>query len=118
MGFLDETYEKARKAYKTAEKTTTSVVTVQKLKIKALKTDSELRELYAALGKSYYKQLLRDGNIPEDLAETVEAVRAKREELEAVKEKIVAEKGGVVCLSCGALNLDGSRYCHKCGKEI
>lgn len=118
MGLLDNTVSKAREVIDSAEKTAKTTVAVQKLKIKAIGIDRSLTDLYVQLGRMVYQSSQKADAVPEEQSELIAKIEEKLQELETVKEKIVFTEGGTVCLSCGALNLDGSNYCHKCGKEI
>ena len=49
---------------------------------------------------------------------TVAKLEEKIAELEEIKDEIALSAGGVVCNECGALNVDGTVNCSKCGAEI
>lgn len=118
MAFFDETLNNAKKVYELLENKTVTTVEVQKLKIKALKIDSELAKIYQKLGKLYVKELKFREDLPEDLVEMMKTVADKKTEIETIKEQIAAFKGGVACGECGYLNDNNVDYCAKCGTML
>lgn len=118
MAFFDETFQNAKKVYELLENKTVTTVEIQKLKLKAIKINSELSKIYEKLGKLYVKELKFRDDLPEDLAEILQSVASKKAEIETIKEQIAAFKGGVACGECGYLNDDNVDYCAKCGAEL
>ena len=118
MAFFDETLGNAKKLYEMLESKTVTTVEVQKLKLKALKVDSELSKLYEKLGRLYAKELKFRDDLPEELSLIIEDVEKKRSEIETIKEQIAAFKGGVACGECGYLNDSNVDFCAKCGTKL
>lgn len=118
MSLFDETREKAKQVYSRVEKKTVTVAEVQKLRIKSLGVEADLRTLYEELGRAYYRELEKNGSVPDELKSTVDEIKQKTEELKKLKERVTELRGGTVCRECGAANPVGAVYCTGCSKKL
>ncbi len=118
MSFLDDALNSAKKVFDVVENKTVTTVEIQKLKIKALGIDAELRKIYEKLGKLYYKELKYREDVTEDIRDMLLEISEKKSEIELIREQIAAFKGGVACPECGNLNQETADYCANCGAEL
>ena len=118
MSIFDDALDTAKKVFSTVEKETVKTASVSKLKVKALRLNAALTDSFAELGKHYYQTLSRAGEVPADLTRLVSEIKYNQDQLQSVKDEIIALKGGTVCSECGTVNLDGAEYCSHCGKEL
>lgn len=118
MSFVDNALGNVKKIYETIEGKTVFTVEVQKLKLKAIKTDTELSKLYERLGALYCKELRKRDELPAELELLLNSVDEKRAQISEIKEQIAAFKGGVACGECGHLNSNEADCCSKCGAEL
>ena len=118
MKTFDETSAYARDICDDVKRTATGAINLRRLKLKAIGKDSEIEALFTKLGKLSYQKMKAEGSVPDEVKNTVAKLEEKIAELEEIKDEIALSAGGVVCNECGALNVDGTVNCSKCGAEI
>jgi len=89
------------------------------------KIDSEkdaINGIYTKIGEYYYKSYKSGANLPEEAAAHCTAIDGHNKAIDEAKAEIerlnAAEKGGIVCSSCGKANPPGTKFCRECGAKL
>ena len=101
---------------KSVSEKTKQVGNVAKLNAKIISSEHSIGENYIVLGKYYY-DTYKD-NPDDDVLETVNAVTASIDAISEMKAQILAIKGLVKCVNCGAECPCEDDYCGKCGTKL
>ena len=124
MAFFDELKKNLSGVTDTVAKTSENVmkksstaIEIQKAKLKKVSLESDMKELYASLGKLYFEEYA-DGDMPKEMAELCEKITSCQHAINEAEQRAALLKGVVICSNCQAeVDKDGS-YCPKCGAEI
>ena len=124
MAFFDELKKNLSGVTDTVAKTSESVmkksgtaIEIQKAKLKKVSLESDMRELYASLGKLYFEEYA-DGDMPKEMAELCEKITACQHAINEAEQRAALLKGVVICTNCQAEVDKDASYCPKCGAEI
>lgn len=101
---------------KSVSEKTKQVGNAAKLNAKIISSEHSIGENYIVLGKYYY-DTYKD-NPDDDVAETVNAVTASIDAISEMKAQLLAIKGLVKCVNCGAECPCDDDYCGKCGTKL
>ena len=112
MGFLDELSDSIVNTTKDLGKMAQNAGDMTKLQRDKKVKESELNKLYEKLGRKYYEEHKDDDD------ESIKEITAVILRIKEISDDIMQKKGGKACLNCGALVLDGSRFCSACGEKI
>lgn len=126
---MDEIFEKfkhgadkfkknAAKMTKQVVRKTNDAVSQTKLSFAINETENKISEVYEEIGRSVYREYLKNGETSENMIESCRQVDKLLAEAEDLKEKVAELKHSVKCPGCGEYNKNGSSYCSKCGTEL
>ena len=101
---------------KTVGEKTKQVGNAAKLNAKIISSEHSISDNYVILGKYYYDTY--KNNPDEDVAETVNAITASIDAIEEMKSQLLAIKGLVKCVECGAGCPTDDDFCGKCGAKL
>ena len=122
MSFFDELPQKARGAADTVKEKAREAVDSAKITRAILSEKRELSRNYQAVGQWYVCE--HTGEIPEDIADVVAAIRASQEKiagLQARREAAETEEtaggpAGAACPVCGEIS--DTKFCPHCGAPM
>lgn len=124
MAFFDELKKNLSGVTDTVAKTSESVmkksstaIEIQKAKLKKVSLESDMKELYASLGKLYFEKYA-DGDMPKEMAELCEKITSCQHAINEAEQRAALLKGVVICSNCQAEVDKDASYCPKCGAEI
>ncbi len=89
---------------------------VAKLNGKITASEHSIEENYRIIGKYYYDTYKNDPDA--EIAEKVNAITASIDAIAEMKDQILAVKGLVKCVNCGAECSIESDFCGKCGAKL
>lgn len=126
---MDEFFEKlkhgasefkkgAAKVTKQVVRKTNDAVSQTKLSFAINETENKISEIYAEMGRSVYRDYLKNGEADEDMLESCRQIDKLLAEVDDLKEKVAELKQSVKCRKCGEFNKNGSSYCSKCGADL
>lgn len=114
--FFKNAKETITETGKTIGDKTKQVGNVAKLNAKIISSEHSVSDNYTILGKFYY-DTYKD-NPDESVAETVNSITASLDTIADMKKQILAIKGLVKCVSCGADCPLEDSFCGKCGAKL
>ena len=114
--FFKKVGETISETGKSVSEKTKQVGNVAKLNAKIIASEHSISENYTILGKYYY-DTYKD-NPDEAVAETVNAVTASIDTIAEMKAQLLAAKGLVKCVECGAGCPTEDDFCGKCGAKL
>ena len=114
--FFKKVGETITETGKSVSEKTKQVGNVAKLNAKIISSEHSISENYTILGKYYY-DTYKD-NPDEAVAETVNAVTASIDTIAEMKAQLLAAKGLVKCVECGAGCPTEDDFCGKCGAKL
>lgn len=124
MAFFDELKKNLSGVTDTVAKTSENVmkksstaIEIQKAKLKRVSLESDMKELYASLGKLYFEEYA-DGDMPKEMAELCEKITSCQHAINEAEQRAALLKGVVICSNCQAEVDKDASYCPKCGAEI
>lgn len=117
MAFLDELRKNLSEVSDTVVKKSSHMMEIQKAKLKKVSLESDLKDLYAELGKSYF-DYYADGDIPKEMAGLCKKITACRHAIQDAEQRAAFLRGVIVCANCQAEVDKTAFYCPKCGAEI
>lgn len=124
MAFFDELKKNLSGVTDTVAKTSENVmkksstaIEIQKAKLKKVSLESDMKELYASLGKLYFEEYA-DGDMPKEMAELCEKITSCQHAINEAEQRAALLKGVVICSNCQAEVDKDASYCPKCGAEI
>ena len=94
---------------------TKQVGSAAKLNAKIIASEHSISDNYTILGKYYYDTFKDDP--AEEVAEAVNSITASIDAIAEMKAQILAIKGLVKCVACGAECPCDDIFCGKCGAE-
>lgn len=126
---MDEFFEKlkhgagkfkknAAKVTKQVVRKTNDAVSQTKLNFAINETENKISEIYEEMGRSVYRDYLKNGNAGDAMLESCHQIDKLLAEVNDLKEKVAELKQSVKCRNCGEFNKNGSSYCSKCGAEL
>lgn len=126
---MDEFFEKlkhgaselkkgAAKVTKQVVRKTNDAVSQTKLSFAINETENKISEIYAEMGRSVYRDYLKNGETGDAMLESCRQIDKLLAEVDDLKEKVAELKQSVKCKNCGEFNKNGSSYCSKCGAEL
>lgn len=126
---MDEFFEKlkhgaselkkgAAKVTKQVVRKTNDAVSQTKLSFAINETENKISEIYAEMGRSVYRDYLKNGETGDAMLEGCRQIDKLLAEVDDLKEKVAELKQSVKCKNCGEFNKNGSSYCSKCGAEL
>ncbi len=118
MGFIEDTFVKAKDVFTSVGEKGSELLSVQKLKIEAAKKESQLSKNYATLGRVVYSNLKNGCEAGDGCAALVQTIDDNLAALTAIRKQIADQKGMVLCPECGDSNPNDSVYCSKCGAKL
>ena len=114
--FFKKAKETITETGKSVGEKTTQVGNAAKLNAKIISSEHSISENYTILGKYYYDT--HKDTPDEDVAETVNAITASIDAIAEMKAQILAIKGLVKCVECGADCPNEDDFCGKCGAKL
>lgn len=114
--FFKKVGETISETGKSVSEKTKQVGNVAKLNAKIISSEHSISENYVILGKYYYDTYKE--NPDEAIAETVNAVTASIDAIAEMKAQLLAAKGLVKCVECGAGCPTDDDFCGKCGAKL
>lgn len=124
MAFFDELKKNLSGVTDTVAKTSENVmkksstaIEIQKVKLKRVSLEGDMKELYASLGKLYFEEYA-DGDMPKEMAELCEKITSCQHAINEAEQRAALLKGVVICSNCQAEVDKDASYCPKCGAEI
>ena len=114
--FFKKVGETLTETGKSVSEKTKQVGNVAKLNAKIISSEHSISENYTILGKYYYDNY--KDNPDEAVAETVNAVTASIDTIAEMKAQLLAAKGLVKCVECGAGCPTEDDFCGKCGAKL
>lgn len=127
-GFMDS----VNKGLEALNVKTSNLMETAKLKSAITARENEIASIMKVVGETVYVN--RSGFSIDKVADQLDAIKGKYEEIENCKEQIalIEEKekkyladnasgkgeARVFCIKCGAPNKMGSNFCEKCGKKL
>ena len=126
---MDELFEKlkrgasefkkgAAKVTKKVVRKTNDAVSQTKLSFAINETENKISEVYEEMGRSVYRDYLKNGEADENTLESCRQIDKLLAEVDDLKENVAELKQSVKCRQCGEFNKNGSSYCSKCGAEL
>ena len=118
MDFLDDAVSKAKEVFGVAKRKTEEVVTTQKQKFDIASIENKLEKDYAQLGKVYFVSLVNKEIEDAKVKEIVDAIKEKNQKIAELKEELGAVKSKIVCPKCMAeIDVDAV-FCSACGERV
>lgn len=118
MGFIEDSFVKAKEVIDIAGKKTGEMISLQKLKVNASSLQYQISHDYEALGRLCY-EAKKNGEKNEDaIAELIEEMDERKAELAELERQIALAKGVVICPVCSTRNVITAAYCNKCGSKL
>lgn len=114
--FLKNAKETITETGRTIGDKTKQVGNVARLNARIISSEHSVSDNYTVLGKYYYDTHKDDPD--ESVAETVNAITASLESIADMKKQILAIKGLVKCVDCGADCPMEDSFCGKCGAKL
>ena len=114
--FLKNVKETITETGKTVGEKTKQVGNAARLNAKIIASEHSISDNYTVLGKYYY-DTYKD-NPDESVAENVNAITASLETIKEMKGQLLAIKGLVKCVECGADCPFEDNFCGKCGAKL
>ena len=114
--FFKKVGETITETGKSVSEKTKQVGNVAKLNAKIIASEHSISENYVILGKYYYDNY--KNNPDEAVAETVNSVTASIDTIEEMRTQLLAAKGLVKCVQCGASCPSEDDFCGKCGAKL
>ena len=131
MSFFDELTQKAKTAGENvserargASEKAKEVANSVKISAAILAEKRELDKRYREIGQWYANEYAPDGEVPEGIADVMNAVREIQEKISALQaerdqaetEEAIAAEEGKVCPVCGKIS--DARFCPHCGAPL
>ena len=101
---------------KTVGEKTKQVGNTAKLNARIISSERSVGENYSILGKFYYENYKDDPD--ERVADAVNSVTASLDTIADLRRQLLAIKGLVKCVSCGADCPYDDTFCGKCGAKL
>lgn len=120
MAFFDEVKKSITDVSETIVKKSTTLVEIQKLKMKKTSVESDIKHDFALLGKIYFAKMEADGTQGEtpEAIQSYERIVSAKQAVAEIKEKLSKMNNEKNCRACGAsVSLD-TVYCPKCGTRF
>ena len=126
---MDKLFENLKKGFnyakneaenlgKSLKNTTINMVDKTKLNLTLSDTEKKVKDVYAAIGESLYKDYTEGADIPDNFLEYCVEIDRFNKEIEVLREQISVLKNTVECPNCGQFNNKSGEYCSKCGHKI
>lgn len=116
MGFFEDLGSKVSTAGNEAYKAAKELAGTGKLGLKIAEEESKLQDLFELLGRAVYDAKRHDRE--EDLTEAIEEIRAKEEEIAALRNDMARRRNKKICKNCGARSSDKNAFCPVCGEKL
>lgn len=116
MTFLDEISKTLTDKGREAAQKAKEVAEILQMKSQVSSEKSKVRDLYALIGKTYYKQ--HQGEVEESFAETFKEIDHVLANVAELEEKIRQLEGSKACPACGAVLNREAAFCSKCGASL
>ncbi|MCL1949159.1 MAG: zinc ribbon domain-containing protein [Turicibacter sp.] len=114
--FLKEVGQKLTKTGQGAIDKTKNFAEVSRLNLKLAEEEQQLEDLYANLGRLFYK--VNQQNPDFIYREMFGAIEGSQKNADFLKEAIIALKGTRSCPQCKEEAMPGAAYCAKCGQGL
>lgn len=115
---FDNTVKKAKDLFGVAVKKTGDTISVQKLKVKLVSSQNNLKKMYAFLGKKWFDEIKRSQNLDEETKSAITAIEEENKCIEHLKDEISSVSGKKVCVNCNALLPVNAKFCLQCGAPL
>jgi len=118
MDFLNKLGKKASETYQITKEKASNLSEELKLKGKISEKNDKIEELYSEIGKVVYSEMKAGTDVAkEDVVSKCEEISRLNEEIEKLRNDILALKNIKKCVNCGAELEKNADFCSKCGKE-
>ena len=91
---------------------------IEKVYLEITNKENAINEKLFEIGQMYFYQLSNQQSVPDEYADSVNAIKDIQQEIEALRIQVKKLKGIIVCEQCGADVPDGSVFCIVCGARI
>ncbi|MBR5558701.1 MAG: zinc ribbon domain-containing protein [Oscillospiraceae bacterium] len=120
MSAFDNFLSKARDVADAAAQKTGEVVEISKLKLQAIKLNSNIQKAYEELGSVYYNSVKFGGNAEDQLNGCVAEIDRLLKEQEELENSMndVGKSTGHFCTACGFENSAKAAFCSNCGTPL
>ena len=118
MSTWDDMLYKAKAVAETAEKKTTDLIDVAKLKWSVASLQKEQAATYEAMGRLWYDGRYAGRDVTELLEECAARIVEQDKQITDLQDRILQYKDAVRCTACGEANPIDSVYCRKCGQKL
>ena len=114
MSFFDEVKDSVGGVAKGVSQKAKEVSYSTKLNFSLNRKEDDLHKAYEELGKVCYET--QKSELQE--CPQVQAIDKLKEEIAELHEKIILEKGAIMCPNCKAKMPEGTSFCSKCGAKM
>ena len=118
MDFFDNAVSKTKEVIDIACKKTGEVVSIEKQKFDISTLKSKQEKDFTVLGRIYYEQLIKSGEMPDGVEELVTSIKEKAEKINELNEQVVNAKNKRICPSCSATIPNNCVFCPTCGAKL
>lgn len=116
MGFFEDVGAHLSAAGNEAYKAAKDLAGTGKLSFKLAEESGKLDEMFEMLGRTVYDARVNERE--EDLTAAIEEIRAKEQEIAALREELARRHNKKICKACGARTSDKNAYCPACGAKL
>ena len=117
MDFLGQVKQTAADVAQKVAQKSSELIETSKIKYEIFDLSNDVKKLYSEIGKQVYA-MMRDSNLPEEVAMKCEIVEAKLARIDALKQKEKDLKQHIVCPVCGKECLEADDVCPYCGADL
>lgn len=118
MGFIEDSFVRAKEVIDIAGKKTGEIISLQKLKVDASALEYQISKDYETLGRLYYDNRHKRAENETAIDALIAELEQKTTQLSEIEIKIAIAKGIRICPACATSNPDTAAYCNKCGQKL
>ncbi len=115
MSLFDSVMEKVSRAATSVSGKTREGVEITKLAAESRSIESDIRELYTRLGRTYYESNGKDADACAELCRKIDDQQALLQDIENRKLQI---RNQVRCPGCGMVVAEDAKFCAACGMRL
>lgn len=115
---MEKTLDSAETVTKAAIKKTSESVSAMKINYSIKEVNSNIDELYKALGKMLYKEYTEGSEFTGEYRENCEKITEYNNEISLLQSKLAEAKNKKICPECKSLVTPESQFCSNCGNAL
>ncbi len=115
---VEKTLDSAESVTKAAIKKTSESVNAMKINYSIKEANSNIDELYKALGMMLYKEYTEGSEFTGEYRENCEKITEYKAEISQLKAKLAEMKNQRICPECNGLVSVDSQFCSSCGNAL